>query len=27
MSNITITETAQTHFDNLLVQQPEGTNI
>ncbi len=27
MSNITITETAQTHFANLLSQQPEGTNI
>ena len=27
MSNITITETAQTHFANLLGQQPEGTNI
>ncbi len=27
MSNITITEAAQTHFSNLLGQQPEGTNI
>ncbi len=27
VSNITITETAQTHFANLLAQQPEGTNI
>ncbi len=27
VSNITITETAQTHFANLLSQQPEGTNI
>ncbi|MDP5255228.1 MULTISPECIES: Fe-S biogenesis protein NfuA [unclassified Vibrio] len=27
MSNITITETAQTHFANLLSQQAEGTNI
>ncbi len=27
MSNITITESAQTHFANLLGQQPDGTNI
>lgn len=27
MSNITITETAQTHFANLLSQQADGTNI
>ena len=27
VSNITITESAQTHFANLLGQQPDGTNI
>nr|WP_201279977.1 Fe-S biogenesis protein NfuA [Vibrio vulnificus] len=27
VSNITITEAAQTHFANLLGQQPDGTNI